>query len=517
MWEPGYDPHHPLCGWFIVKRRCPVPWIHENYPGTRSWVKPDTAALTDDGSRLREGTPIIRGADGHSLMPNTAVRDNKAELWLGWYKNDRTPKSRETGKELELRPEQRYLSCANGCGYRSPLQGELLKQGKLERELPEELEGCPDCEALGQAGILKRVDRRAEEEQVLAYSRGKRLVIIAPFSAAPDDEPVYDGKWPIPRARSFPGLFLTSYLSPRRPMGKSDVTLMWDQQLAADNLRTMILQRVFENRNYWELPAAGITDYRGGRFNFRDDQFNVMYRDASKATMGPLDVRIHNAAALDTASWQAAFGVAQQALTAYRGKEDYGLTPDATKNIAVGTVERLTQQANIPIEEYNRRKNQELSKWYGVISDMIHATYTPQRLTRLNIDGMDLLVELWGEDMPNFDFVVEETPEFAGLEKARSEAFNALLQVIPMAATLGIPADRLIEIFADINNLPRSVVRKLQKELEAVRVQQEQAAEQAMAAAEAVAGGGGDMPLPNPLEEIMGGLNGGGMEPAPVA
>jgi hypothetical protein len=289
-------------------------------------------------------------------------------------------------------------------------------------------------------------------------------------------------------------------------MGKSDVTLMWDQQVAADNLATIALQRVFEHRSYWELPAAGMNDHRGSRFTFRDDQRNVMYRDAS--AMGPLDVRVHSAPGLDWQGFNAAYGVIQQKLVAYRGTTDFGLTPENSKNFAVGTIERLTQQGNIPVEEYKRRKNQELSKFYGVLSDYIHATYTAQRLTRLNIEGTDLLVQLWGHDLPNFDFVVEESPEFTGLDKQRSEAFNAAMQVIPMAVQLGIPVGDLLEVFADLNNIPRSVIRKLEKALEAGK-----------AAGGIQPGGnqGTEGGPPDPLQALMQGLNGGGNVPQPVA
>ena len=524
MWSPGYDPHHPMCDVFLEKRRCDVDWVHQNYKGSE-WVRPDADSLDDSLSRLDRNVPLIQGADGHSMRPNTSVRDNKAELWFFWYKNDRASKKRETGKQLELPAEQRYMACGNGCGYRSPTQGELQQQTasdgspKLAGDLPPELEGCPQCADQGMAGTLKLVDRRAEEEDVLAYSRGKRLLIIAPFSAAPDDRAIYDDKWPIARARSFPGLFFWSYLSPRRPMGKSDVTLMWDQQVASDNLDTMALHRVFEHRNYWEFPARGIYNGAGQRFECRDDDENIMFRDETKMEFGRSEVRLHQGVGLDWQGWQVAKNAVQNALTRYRGVTDYGLTPDTSKNIAVGTVERLTQQGNIPVAEYNRRKNQELSKFYGVVSDYIHATYTPQRLTRLNIEGIDLIVKLWGEDMPNFDFVVEETPEFTGLEKARGEAFNALMQVIPMSAQLGIPADRLIEIFADINNIPRSVVRKLQKELEAVRQQQEAAPPAAGGRMGLEAGLGAEGPPPaDPLEALMEmGLNGGEMASQPMA
>lgn len=480
LWSAGYDPHHPMCDVFLEQRRCPVKWVHENYPNTKDWLTADHASLDTSGRRMQEHVPIIRGADGHTMLPVGNPDDDSVELWFCWYKNEGATKYRATGKDLLLKPEQRYMACENGCGYRSDTQGQLQQQTgsegtpKLVGDLPQQADGCPQCAEQGIPGTLTRIDTRAEKEAVLAYSRGKRLTIIAPFCAAPDDAPIYDGKWPIPSCRSFPALFLWAYLSPRKPMGKSDVTLMWDQQVASDNLATIALQRVFEHRNYWVLPAAGINDFNGQRFNFRDDQRNVMYRDATKGEFGPLDVEVKNGSGLDDAGWNLAWSAVQEKLTRYRGVTDFGITPDNSRNIPVGTVQALEKQGKIPVEEYNRRKNQELSKFYGVLSDMIHATYTPQRLTRLNIDGIDLVVNMWGQDMPNFDFVIEETPDFTGLDKARAEAFTQLLGVIPQAAQLGLPPDRLMELFAEMNNLPRSVVRKLVKELEAAQQAQQQ-------------------------------------------
>lgn len=529
MWTPGYDPHHPSCDVFLEKRRCPVRWIHDAYPSTKAWLKEDQASLDETGRKLRPGVPLIMGSDGHSMLPSGQTRDGCAELWFCWYKNDRKYVKRETGNELALKPEDRYLSCANGCGYRSPTQGELQQdvggtgEPKLTGDLPAELDGCPTCADQGVQGTLKRIDRRAEEEMVKAYARGKRLVIIAPFQHAPDDDAVYDGPWPLTRCRSYPGLFLWANLSPRKPMGKSDVTLMWDQQVASDNLATIALQRVFEHRNYWIMPAVGINDYRGGRFEFREDQFNTMYRDMTKSEFGSLQVEAVNGTGLDP-GWQIAYGAVQEKLTRYRGIVDLGLTEDNTKNIAVGTVQQLTKQGKIPVEEYNRRKNQELSKFYGVLSDMIHATYTPQRLTRLNLEGIDLVVGMWGEDMPNFDFVVEETPEFTGLEKQKNEAFSAMVQVIPLAAQLGIPPDALLDIFAEVNGLPRSVVRKFQKAMAAAKQEAEQAQQAQQMAGMGAGGMQGAAPgmgsdgaaPPDPMAALMSGLNGGGMVPQPA-
>lgn len=521
MWESCYHPHHPLCGWFFYKLRMPVVWIHENYPKTKKWLKSDQMASDDEG--LTSGRPLARNA---KTITSPAIEDDKAELWFCWYKNDQSTKQRDSGEEMTLEPDQRYMSCANGCGYRSPTQGDLLAQGKLENELPVSLDGCPDCAEAGDEVTLTRIDRRGLDETVRAYPRGKRMVMMAGQQQSPEDEPIYDGKWPVPTARSFPGLFLFSEVDPRKPTGKSDIYWMWDQQKAADTLRTLALQRVLENRTYWLMSAAGIEAWNGQRFGFRNDQFNVAYVNQAKLTQGPPVFEPKSASGLDATGWSLAMNYTLQALTQHRSIVDYGLSEDNSKNIAVGTVQQLTKQGKISIEEYIRRKSQALSQFYGVVDDYIRAIYTPQRLERLNIEGKDLLMKHWGDDMPRFDYNIEETPDFAGLDKAKAEAHNALLQVVPqaiqLAMQLGLPADSLIdsvtELFADTNNLPRSVLRKFQGAIKQAKEEARAAADQQMAQGGGAqdAGGGMDAAAADPAQALMAEIQGSGMAPEPV-
>ena len=91
-------------------------------------------------------------------------------------------------------------------------------------------------------------------------------------------------------------------------------------------------------------------DYNGRRFNFRDDQYNVMYRDATKAEFGSLDVKVHSGTGLDP-NWSIVRQNIAQRLTQFRGVADFGLTPESTKDIAVGTVETLERQGNVPIAD----------------------------------------------------------------------------------------------------------------------------------------------------------------------
>jgi len=120
----------------------------------------------------------------------------------------------------------------------------------------------------------------------------------------------------------------------------------------------------------------------------------------------------------------------------------------------------MVQQAEISTEDFIRRCNHELGMWYGVVEDGIRATYTPERLARLNIDGTDHLIELWGESLPYFDYVITETPDFTGLDELKQKSWDSAMAAV---AQFG---PGVLEVWGQFHNTPRSVIRGIQKFLE---------------------------------------------------
>lgn len=490
MWEPGYHPHHPQCGWFLEEKRVPVKWIRRNFPKA-DWVQPDRDMYSQSGY-LKKGVPLIQSSIDH--LPNYAevVGDDKATLWYLWIKNDDSI----DGDPIEYDSEEiskgrRYMVCME-CGFRSDSEDVLKAKEKITTALPEVLEGgCPWCQ-----GDIERVDRLSRDAYILKHQQGRRLIVHAPFSPSPDREAVADGSWPIPSARSFPIFVFTSYIKPGAPMGPGDTTVMWDQQVAADNLRGVALKRTFEHRTYWDMPRAGIYDAKGRRFNFRDDGGNVMLRDPTNVPHGDLRVTPHSASGLDP-QFGLTWNLTQQALTQYRGVTDFGLTPERSKNIAAEALARMERQGNIPGAHFKRRVNRELARGYGVYWDYIRATYTRERLARLRILGTDILARLEGDDLPGYDFFVDEMPDFTGIDKARKEAGDLILQ-----AAADPFASEFVDLIAEINKLPPSIVRKFEQRIEEVK--QKQQMEQAQAEAMQMnAAMGAPAPGPPALEEEM--------------
>jgi len=444
-WDFADDPHHPLCRKLHRVHRCQVDYAREKY--NAPWLEPDRQAKR--AGQIINGVPLQDQAK-HELSMLDAD-DDFVTLIEEWRKRDDTSKkNKETGQRM-LKPEQRYMACENGrCGLRMPPQGEVQASGELQGEYPEE-DTCPIC-----GSPMSRIDMLGEEQPQLAYKNGKRLIIAAPFCANPEgDEPVWDGDWPIPRLRSFPLFYLSRYVVRGRPRGDSDTSWYWDQQLAADNLRTIALQQVMAHRTFKLVPDEGLKNAKGGRFEFRDDDFDSMFYDVQK----PANVQFFNSSGVDP-NYMLALQPIMESVSATAGKADLGSVEDQKGKSGVA-LQTAAAVGEIPNAHLNRRKNYALGRFYGIVSDAIHGTYPPQRVVRLNIDGLDIVSQAWGEDSPNMDYVVEDSPDFTGLEQGRSEAWDAGMAVVQQfMGHPNLPA--IIDAWARFHQIPKSVSRDLQ-------------------------------------------------------
>lgn len=510
MFEPGFsDPHHLACGWMQEVRRMKISDIERmgRLKGKAKWynttgLKPDgELASPRQGATNPDGSPNLSASDSGDLLGVPGIARDQESVWVlfCWYKDDPTTYTRQ-GAEDRLIPEgDRYMACDNAeCPYRSDTQDELIDQQKLPEggSLPDTMSPCPDC-----GDHLSRRDVFSIEEDVLAYPKGRRLVIMPLLQVLADDEPFYDGDWPIPDARSFPMMWVTSYVRPGRPMGPSDTTLGWDAQIASDQLMTMAFDRMMRHQTYYVMDRVGFYDVMGNRFEMRDDQQNVILRDVSNPLAPAPVITMLDGSSLDPA-WSSYWQAVQQVLLGHQGINDLGLTPESSKNIAASTVAQLNQIGEIPVAHFKRRKHRAVSKGLGVHWDYIRKTYPKDRLARLNIGDEIIVAKLSGDELANFDFLFTEAPEFSGLEKARTEAFQILFD-------FATKQPDWLDVFAEINRFPRSVVRKVKRKM--AEIEAKASAPQNVGPGPAAAPAG-----PNPLQLIQASrMNGGGVAPAP--
>lgn len=457
-WDTCYkNPHHPRCGWLIRKCRVDVKRARKKYKAP--WLEPDPESTM---TRSQTGQPVMQ-AQGSEELPTGG--DQKVTIWECWYKN--------ADYQYDYQPEplpegERYMAClggtGEGCGDRSETQDQL------GFELPEEMpSSCPTC-----GGDMERVDVPTEEEQKRDSGAGKTLVIMAPFCPNPKDaeKPLYDGPWPIKRARSFPGMFITAYSKPRDPIGPCDTDYLWQAQVALDNLDTIALQRVYEHAALWIFPGDGLMDFAGNRFEKRDDQYNIAFWDYT--AMGKPDIQMHNATGVDPA-YALVRNNFHQRLIQNRGIHDQG--PIEERSNAKSGVALQTENAigEVPGEHFKRRLYRFLSCFYGVAADYELAILTEEIATRLNIEGVGILTQLAGSDFGRFDFQIEDHKDFTGLDEAKAKAipelFNVAGQAVQLAMQLGTDpreAARLaVEMFAEANNMPKSITSDFQKMLAA--------------------------------------------------
>jgi len=502
MFEPGFtDPHHPKCGWLEVDVRMLISDVEKmgRLKGKARWYVPEDLkadAYAQGHPGESNGSTWNRGIDeigARQLLGVPGEPTDDEHMWVSFcfYKNDASTYRREKASR-EIPEGERYLACdETDCPYRSDTQDELIRDEKMQpgETLPDELEPCPLC-----GGHISRRDIYSDEEEVLYYAKGRRLLIRPLLQMLPEDEPFYDGDWPVPKARSFPVYWLTRRLRPGRPMADSDTTRHWDPQLASDQLLTMAFDRIMRHQNYYGIPGTGITAVgTGERFEFRDDQYNVYVYDPADASHPEPEIKITQGAALDSA-WPGYWQSVQQVLLGHRAKVDFGLTPERSKNIAAETIQTIERQGNIPLEHFLRRKFRALGKAFGVMWDYMRHVYTPARLARLQIGGESIVSKLRGDELPNYDFQISVNPPFSGIDKARSEAFTGLLRIAR-------EAPEYLEVFAKINNYPPSIVREFQR----VTRQQRQAAEQTAPAEP----GGNELP-PALMERLAPSIAGAG-------
>jgi len=211
MWDPAYHPHHPLCE--VLTRHKRIDYRQANRDYGVDWLRPDHAALMPHSSNWKAGVPLMAGFSDR--IAEQARRDDKVTIREVWIKNDPTEKpGTETTRTRILKSHERYMSCKSNCGYRSDTQAVLKRQGVLPKgglpmdiaaaTHPNDPSGCPQC-----GGALTRIDATDMTQSQLMYARGRRMICSAPFCPGPDGaEELYDGAWPIPSLRSFPGLFL---------------------------------------------------------------------------------------------------------------------------------------------------------------------------------------------------------------------------------------------------------------------------------------------------------------------
>jgi hypothetical protein len=428
MWTPGWkDPHDPTCPWLLDIERVLV----SSVKGKQGW-KHTEDVLADDGNMpLSSGDPgVVEGltsvGEASNYHGDARTPGKFCTIIKCWYKNDTSYKTAEMDYE-ELPEDARHMAC--GCGYTGPSQGESDEQRMLDMLDPEPYpakieRGCPTC-----GGDLTRIDAIMSEGPQRAWPQG-RLVIIAPFSKVT----LYDDAWPeaYKYCRSFPYWLWQSNVMPHTAIGPSETTFKWSLQILDDATMRMGYEQMARNRDITLMPRIGLEDAQGAPFNFLDNDGFAFY--TNDAPLGANSVQHFQGSGLN-AAWSTFRNDVRATFRADEGTADLSVQgPKQTKDIPVGTIERMVESGNVPVDDQIRSWQNELGMAMSLQLDMIRATYTPARAIRYRgKSGLDDFMLLAGSEVPDADIVLSAMPN---LERVSVEKMQALMQWAQLPPTL---------------------------------------------------------------------------------
>jgi hypothetical protein len=462
-WADGYQsPHDPQCPWFTHWERVPVKTVEgmEGWNGTSNLVPDDGEQI----SKAKSGATTQSGAVAFRPDPDPAAPDMPDDQLMTvvtlYERNVKEFVRHERGFRV-LRADERYLQCVQ-CGYKSLPQAD--EQADLAREVPG---GCEDC-----GGDLERIDSVVAERKEPKWPGGKRMTIFAPLQ--PEVRIFKERGWPL-GIRALPFMFLAVKPHPSEPVGQSETSTNWTMQVSSNWMMRMGLEMMKLAKPYYLLPRVGIEDAVGQKWQFGDDQgIGIFYTNDT----APAGVQTLQGSGLPTA-WNVLWEAIQGNFRANMGSTDIGLTPQQSRDIAVGTIRELIASAEIPVDHLIRRLRRARTVFFNVIYQMIRKTYTPARWTRLlGPDGEWRVMELYGAELPDYDVHVTAEPDLAEI---KSDELQNLIEF----ASAPPPVQEFIR---ELKNLPISAVRRLQENWK--RYNQEQLA-QAIAMGGAVGPGAG--------------------------
>lgn len=434
---PGcLDIHDARTPYVIEERTVPLSAVE----AMKDYGWEDTEKVHADGTTKHAGVGTGDAAGNVALTAgggDSSGPDNRelVTLLFAWYRKDPLGRTVEQPmSQTDLPAEDQKMRCPS-CGY------EEQAQPDENGDVPIVGEDCPACGV----DVMVRVDT---EEKIGFYRMyGKGVLIIKPK----DQEVIlYDKGWPQP-LRSFPFLEFIAYEAPRDHHGQSDSSLNWSLQVVSNSMLRLGYDQMRFNVDLIMTPAEGLVDRNGEAFDFSDEVGRVAYFADPMAA----NATKHFQGSGLPPSWAVYFNAIEGVYASNRGTSDFGLPPDRSRDIAVGTVRQLTETGEIPTDQHIRDLRDEESIFFGIVWDMIRATWTEHRWVRLlGQQGSYVMGLVRGDLMPNFDIAVTASPSLKAMDIDQFQTFMQWAQIPDMA---------LQAVTAKILNIPTQYIMELQQ------------------------------------------------------
>jgi len=434
VWPGFVDPHDPRCPGVMEIDTMP---LHE-IRAMRGWkntdkVEPDSgSASTGPSGDIGRYPGEVRL--GSSSGPGDAKRPEEATIIYLWLRNDDT--GRQKPAPIVLPPEKWFMECPQ-CREQDDLTAP-----DANGMLPELGATCVHC---GE-GQVKRVTEIDDEVAARKLKRG-RLVIVAPHSK----QVLYDDRWPWPIS-TFPYFPLRFYEDPRRYVPMSETAIYWGMAVAIDMVIRMGYEQMIRNVDRIAAVENTLFNSAGEPWTPSNDPNDMMIWVRSQfGLQGAIE---HFQGSGLPAAWGTMLQGLQAVFNPNRGMADLGVDPSKSRNIPVGTVQAMVEQAELPIGDKIQRLQRAETKLFKVWHELQRYVWDEPRITRYYgwQEGRFIVESFAGEDIPSSDVVVTASPSF---RTTQMETLAQMFQVLGMPK----PHRRIAFKYA---NLPHSDLEEIE-------------------------------------------------------
>jgi Zn finger protein HypA/HybF involved in hydrogenase expression len=460
FWTPGFkSPHSKRCPWLIIEK--PMLPAEIERMASRGW-KNTTGVLTDAVARssVTNTTSGLVSSEMGSGVSSEVKYATVLFCYERFVKGTKTQKSYRT-----LAPGDQHMYCPD-CNFRG------MGQKYLDVQLPETGDPCPDCGMPTQKALTEPISAEVE-----AYRKGHRCRVVAPY----DGREFWNDRWDYD-TRGFTTLVFQPYNHPINPIAHSDTYYYRSLACVSDAMLRLGYEQMRKAHGIILAPQDSLYDAYGEPFPFSEHR-DVAYYDTDFLTPGA--IQWFQPPGLN-AAWSTYFQTVQGVFAASKGSGDPGLTTGQSKDIAVGTIEKLVETGSVATNRKKRRFQRFKSLVLTRAYEIMHSTMTTEKAVRvLGQSGGYAMQMIRASGLPGYDVVVTAEPQIAKMEM---EKVQGLTQV------LSAPNPFVRRILARALKVPPTWIA----ELEAMEAQAQQ--QQMMMQSGAQNG--------NPMAAMMGGANG---------
>lgn len=405
MPHPGWsDMHDPTCP--SVMEECIIRTEDVvTMALARKWENVDK--LMPDGTTpdliYARGKSGMRGITPYNGGPQRGpFMDEYTKLVLWYVKDDHTRGYRNV-RERERKRDEPQRIC-DQCG---------------QTFMPDDMAGqmtapCPVCEK----GVTVPI-RFMEAEVVKKYPNGRLWVF------APDLQVVlYNKAWPYD-LRSYPYLLYSAYENPREVFGQSDSSLYWGLQVMLNRLRMFGYNQMMNSPDLLIAPYNGLVDSRKRPYVYTDQQGGVAYFTNFQEAQG---IKHIQGAGLPNA-WSTLHGALTQDFTRVWGISDMGMDAGNSRKIPVGTMQRMIENAELPVDEHVSRFREEESVLWNVGADFMYAAIKAEGGRTVTSDeyGQRKQIELDATSMQPCEIVMSGQPDLRMLKREEIDGLKEVM------------------------------------------------------------------------------------------